>query len=196
MANYCYNHAAFTPNGSLENLELFRSAISKYRGKCIGSTEFFEILGSEAPESFDAYNEFGSRWFDLDVDDMGDLIVLSGSSAWSPVSEFFRKLCVKFNLNVESTFEEPGCDFGGYYDVSDGEVVRDKTFTYNQYQWLEGMFYESIDPDYFTEFESFDEALKQYRDVISISEPEEEIELFEFLKEMYDESRKNASENS
>jgi hypothetical protein len=196
MANYCYNHAAFTPNGSLENLELFRSVISKYDGKCIGSTEFFEILGSETPESFNAYDEFGSRWFELDVDDMGDLIVLSGSSAWSPVSEFFRKLCVKFNLNVESTFEEPGCDFGGYYDVSDGEVVRDKTFTYNQYQWLEGMFYESIDPDYFTEFESFDEALKQYRDVISISEPEEEKELFEFLKEMYDESRKNASENS
>jgi hypothetical protein len=196
MANYCYNHAAFTPNGSLENLELFRSAISKYDGKCIGSTEFFEILDSEAPESFNAYDEFGSRWFEVDVDDMGDLIVLSGSSAWSPVSEFFRKLCVKFNLNVESTFEEPGCDFGGYYDVSDGEVVRDKTFTYNQYQWLEGMFYESIDPDYFTEFESFDEALKQYRDVISISEPEEEKELFEFLKEMYDESRKNASENS
>jgi hypothetical protein len=196
MANYCYNHAAFTPNGSLENLELFRSAISKYHGKCIGSTEFFEILGSEAPESFDAYDEFGSRWFEVDVDDMGDLIVLSGSSAWSPMSEFFRKLCVKFNLNVESTFEESGCDFGGYYDVSDGEVVRDQTYTYNQYQWLEDMFYESIDSDYFTEFESFDEVLEQYRDVIGIAEPEEEKELVEFLKEMYDESRKNASENS
>jgi hypothetical protein len=196
MANYCYNHAAFTPNGSLENLELFRSAISKYHGKCIGSTEFFEILGSEAPESFDAYNEFGSRWFELDVDDMGDLIVLSGSSAWSPMSEFFRKLCVKFNLDVESTFEESGCDFGGYYDFSDGEVLRDQTYTYNQYQYLEDMFFESLDPDYFTEFESFDEALEQYSDVIGITNPEERIELVEFLKEMYDESRKNASENS
>ena len=196
MANYCYNHASFTPNGSLENLELFRSAISKYHGKCIGSTEFFEILGSEAPESFDAYEEFGSRWFEVDVDDMGDLIVLSGSSAWSPVSEFFRKLCVKFNLNVESTFEESGCDFGGYYDVTNGEVVRDETYTYNQYQDLEGMFFESLHPDYFTEFESFSEVLDHYRDVIRITDPVEERELVEFLKEMYDKSRQNASENS
>jgi len=53
------------------------------------------------------------------------------------VSEFYRKISEVYNLEIFSTFEECGNDFGGWYDCKNGEVTKDVTMTYGQYRYTE-----------------------------------------------------------
>jgi hypothetical protein len=163
-------------------------AASMYDDNLITLKEYCEITGIEYSENIDCYKEFGSERFNFNINnDCGGLCIF-GSSDKSQMIEFFKKICDRFNLDVECEFEDSDAEFGGFYQYKNGEVVRDSEFTYNQYLYMNALFYGSVFSDLFTEFESFDEVIDGYADVISIAGDDEK-NLREFLFKMYNESR-------
>ena len=136
MANNCYNWAHI--NGSKENLDLLQARLKEAKefDDSLFYPTFHSVLGIPLPESdTDVYTEFGTRWYDAEWNRESDTsATLSGDSAWSPPSEFFRKLSEIYSLTIESDYQESGADFGGYYNCSNGEVIRDQTYSYNYYQ--------------------------------------------------------------
>jgi hypothetical protein len=170
MANYCYNTSIFS--GKKENLQKMYDNIIKAKQthpeppfEHLYYRSFFTALGWDIPKKdVDVYEDFGSKWFDCDIDwDAEEQIVISGSSAWSPVSEFFLKLSRVYELEFTSEFDEAGCDFGGFYSGINGEVTDNRTYTHAQYEWLSKDF-ESIDLDYH-EFESEEEAIEFFSSI-------------------------------
>jgi hypothetical protein len=139
MANNCYNHASLC--GSKEALDLIELRVKEATQVVdhLWYETFYQVLGLHLPEqSKDTYDEFGSRWFRIELDrNSDDMLVISGDSAWSPVSEFFLKLSETYKLSIESAFDEPGADFGGWYDCENGVVLKDVTTDYRSYCYKE-----------------------------------------------------------
>jgi len=114
MANNCYNFATLI--GSKESLDLLEARLieSKKETPHLWYGSFHEVLNIPIVEDGNSYQDFGTRWFDAEWNRESDTEArLSGDSAWSPPSEFFRKLSDVYQLAIESEYEEPGCDFGG-----------------------------------------------------------------------------------
>lgn len=152
MANYCYNWAMFS--GSETALKTMLDNIQK---AVIGNDneglwyETYPItLGLDRAKvyyedsrlNFDVYEEYGSKWFEVELIDQSyengqGSVVISGDSAWSPMSPLFRKLSEVYQLEVESVFEESGNDFGGYYNCKNGEVTKDLTFEYRVFKYID-----------------------------------------------------------
>ena len=169
MANDCWNWVHFT--GKKENLQSLLNGLEKAQslneenGGLIWYQTFYTALGMDVPsEPKDTYDEFGSKWYDpCDIDFDGESITIAGSSAWSPVSQFFLKLSEVYQVEFESEYEEAGFDFGGYFAGKNGEVIDDRTYTFAQFDWLQRD-YESIDIDYHC-LESEEEAIEYYSSV-------------------------------
>ena len=108
MANNCYNHAIVC--GSKEALDLIEIKVKEATQLVdhLWYETFYQVLGLPLPEeSKDTYDEFGSKWFRIDLDrNRDDMLIISGESAWSPVSEFFLKLSEIYNVEIESIYEE------------------------------------------------------------------------------------------
>ena len=137
MANHCYNSASI--EGSEQMLNLFEQRLNeaKKEDRALFHPTFYQVLGQETTEQ-DVYFEFGSRWFEATWERQSPTMgVLSGDSAWSPVSEFFRKLSEVYELSIESTYEECGDNFGGWYDCVNGEITRDATTSYYAFRYME-----------------------------------------------------------
>ena len=136
MANNCYNWAHI--EGSKENLDLLQARLKEAKASddALYYVSFHQVLGLLIAESTsDVYDDFGTRWFTAEWDrDSDTSATLTGDSAWSPPSEFFRKLSEVYSLTIESDYEEAGCDFGGYYNCSNGNVTRDESYSYNFYK--------------------------------------------------------------
>jgi len=154
MANICSNWAVFT--GSKENLQAMYDNVMKAKQKSIdlgsGSLhhDTFPIaLGLDSKEEGNPYDEYGSRYFELDMFWENDVVVISGGSAWSPVSEFFRKLSEVYSLDVNSDYDEGGADIGGYFNCKKGVVTRDEVMSWHQFMYLENSesFWETLSED-------------------------------------------------
>jgi len=140
MANHCWNHARIT--GAKDSLDRIEKAISKAKGEeSLWFDTFKKVFdGINIEFSNDTYEEFGSKWFDCNIERESEHdLVISGDSAWSPVSPLFLKLSKCFNVSIESDYEESGCDFGGWFECSNGLVTRDEHTT-----WL--LFCDMNDP--------------------------------------------------
>ena len=169
MANYCWNWVHFT--GKKENLQRLVDGLEKAKSLnednqgLIWYKTFFTALGSEPPEEpTDVYDDFGSKWYEIqEIEFDGEGITITGTSAWSPVSQFFLKLSEVYELHFDSEFEESGCDFGGFFAGNNGKVTDDRTYTYAQYEWLQRDF-ESIDLDWH-EFEDEEDAIEHYSQI-------------------------------
>ena len=73
---------------------------------------------------------------------------MTGDSAWSPVSEFFRKLSDVYGFKIESTYEEGGMDFGGWFDCINGHITKDECASYHVYRFTEEdteFFYSTVE---------------------------------------------------
>jgi hypothetical protein len=182
MANNCYNSANL--EGSKEMLDLFEKRLEEAT-KIISHlwyTTYFAVLDMPVKEGV-SYEEFGSRWFipfwERHSATSG---VLSGDSAWSPVSEFFRKLSETYQLEIESTYEECGSDFGGWYDCKNGEVTKDKTTSYHAFRFIEEdteFFYTLIaDIEDDSSWESIDDMDEEFIALLSETQKQELIEAF------------------
>ena len=92
MANHCYNWASL--EGSKEMLDLLETRLTEATKDTnhLWWETFIQVVDMPIKEE-DTYDCFGSRWFRAYWERQGDTtLMLSGDSAWSPVSEFFRKL--------------------------------------------------------------------------------------------------------
>ena len=169
MANHCWNWVHFT--GKKENLQNLLNGLEKAKsrneenGGLIWYETFYTALGMDVPsEPKDTYDEFGSKWYDpCDIDFDGESITIVGSSAWSPVSEFFLKLSSIYQVKFQSEYEEAGMNFGGFYAGENGVVTDDRMYTFAQFDWLQRD-YESIDICWHN-LESEAEAIEHYSSI-------------------------------
>ena len=185
MANNCYNFATLI--GSKESLDLLEARLieSKKETPHLWYGTFHQVLGIEVPENGDTYTIFGTKWFDAEWNRESDTdATLSGDSAWSPPSEFFRKLSDVYQLTIESEYEEPGCDFGGYYNCSNGEILRDDTYSYNMFHLVENRqyFMKKICEDItYGTYDDYEDFAKHNEDVVQALSPKE----IEEIKEQF-----------
>jgi hypothetical protein len=177
MANNCYNFATLI--GSKESLDLLEARLieSKKETPHLWYETFHQVLGIQVPENGDTYAIFGTKWFDAEWNRESDTeATLSGDSAWSPPSEFFLKLSDVYQLAIESEYEEGGCDFAGYYNCINGEVVRDDTYSYNMFYLLQNreFFIEKICEDItYGTYDDYEDFAKHNEDVVQALSPEE-----------------------
>ena len=97
---------------------------------------------------------YGTKWdFDFSGCNTSDIskehIALSPQTAWSPPSEFCRRLTAKYDVRVEIKFDEPGIGFVGEEEFKGGEMTGQ--IFYEDY--LEGMYH--LEPDSFWENEVY-----------------------------------------
>lgn len=193
MANHCWNWSCFS--GAEADLKRMVDNINKAKdlseNKYLWYQTYFTALGQEVPEQeLKSYEEFGSRWFDCDLEVNDGFVYITGSSAWSPVSEFFCKLSKAYNLEVESEYEEPGFDFGGFFKAERGKVTEDRTMTYYQYRYeCDGLETILNDVDAY-EFESIDEAIKSFSNVKEIVTEKEWESILEQIKSVFEDTKK------
>lgn len=173
MANHCWNWSCFT--GDRADLEKLIANVNKAmelnaenRG-LLWYGNYSVALGlppwQEGDPEYDVYLRYGSKWFDCEVEDNGDNVNLVGSSAWSPMCEFFRKLSGVYNLKVEAEYEECGNDFGGFFSAEVGEVTNDKQLSYNQYRVSSDGTDSILDGIDEGDYESVDEAIEHFKDL-------------------------------
>lgn len=182
MANHCYNWANI--EGSKEMLDLFEKRLEEATKKDahLWWETYFQVLGIPLVDGV-SYEVFGSRWFHADWERQSETSgVLSGDSAWSPLSEFFRKLSDVYQLQIESTYEECGSDFGGWYHCTNGEIKKDVCTSYHAYRFQEEdteFFYTLIaDIEDDSSYESIDDLDESFIALLSETQKQELIEAF------------------
>lgn len=147
MANHCWNWASI--NGPQESLDLLEKRIEEALSGGEANSlwaKTYPILFGKTDMPDDVYDDYGSKWFDIEFDRHGKRdATISGESAWSPVSPLILKLSKEYNLHIDLEYEEPGCDFGGFYECKNGEVLRDETYTYLKYRFKCGNYLGAIE---------------------------------------------------
>ena len=137
MANHCYNMISLS--GSKEMLDLVETRLkeaTKEQNNLWYET-FFVVLGEEKQEG-NTYDLFGSKWIDFEwVRESETVATMNGDSAWSPVLEFLVRLSSIYKLKINCTYEESGCDFGGWFAVYEGTVVDNRSASFDEYRYLE-----------------------------------------------------------
>lgn len=152
MPNYCNNWATFSGSETALKtmLDNIQKAVSGNDNEGLWYETYPITLGLDRAKlhhqdgrlNFDVYEEYGSKWFEVYIDsqsyeDGQGSVVISGDSAWSPMSPLFRKLSEVYQLEVESVFEESGNDFGGYYNCKNGVVTKDLTFEWRVFRYID-----------------------------------------------------------
>lgn len=156
MANHCWNYAVFhkNPEGTKklhQRLTYLREQELKeqYTDKGLEIPEYDKavqlvslhallypkVLKQKWKDGDDAYDKFGSRWFEChwEFEEDGTL-VMTGDSAWSPMLPFFRKICKHFKLEAYGNYEESGMDFAGEFEMNETGIMVHTTMTYREYQ--------------------------------------------------------------
>lgn len=225
MANHCYNNAYFTGKRkdierlvkrikNLKKKELVENPATYEWQKDLNSINLWagnyhkllykgpDLVEGPSRSNFDVYDRYGSKWFELyaeiqeynSPDELG--LIISGDSAWSPMLPLFSKLCVKYNLTCEGSYEESGMDFAGKYTIDAEGYIDDNHMSYRDYRltedfqsyfdevlmWIEDGYYDEFNdvlnlfnPDFCT---LSTEELQQLRDTFDkfIQEKEKENE--------------------
>lgn len=137
MANHCYNSASIEGTEQMIDLFLQRLVDAKKEERALFNPTFYQVLGEEMTDE-DVYNQFGSRWFDASFDRYSpNIIYLYGDSAWSPVNEFLLRLSAVYGFTIQSTYEESGEDFGGWFSCTNGEITKDESTSYYAFRYTE-----------------------------------------------------------
>jgi hypothetical protein len=141
MANYCWNRALIT--GPKETLNIIEERFKKYNNWEGTFTEFSRmVLGLEPDvvpehettnEMFNRIYTYGTKWWDFEIDGDDDWLELRGDSAWSPPLGLLTMMTNVFDIRIEGEYSEPGCDFGGFYTIENGEC-EDNEMTYFEYE--------------------------------------------------------------
>ena len=188
MANYCSNWVSFS--GKKEDLQKLHDALryaeslNPDNGGLIWYETFYAALGLDVPsEQTDVYDEFGSKWLDIQQLDLGGIsLQLLGNSAWSPVVPFVHKLCKKFNLTASGEYEECGNDFGGFYEINEYGTLRDDMYNYISYRYLseglEGLISE------LTFYDNIEEKIERLNEAKAFMSEEDYNEIFQAIKEI------------
>lgn len=122
MANNCYNYITILGN---------ETEISELKKILLKTPEQDDYdLYHSLRNSFEIHGD-DARWFDMDVQETGDdEIMISGDSAWCPSLGLLTEISKKFtSLKIRYEYEEGGCDFAGYAEISEGNC-NDNCFSY------------------------------------------------------------------
>jgi len=128
MANLCGNFLTVT-GGTKENLQEL-------------SSKFLDLPDEEGFDSIFDVNSFKL------IDDSGGFSIVFTTN-WSPATVFVINLSHIYQVNVELTFLEPGCNFGGMLKARSGDIKYDLTMPYNEWCYFE-------DPENFLKVEGDD----------------------------------------
>jgi hypothetical protein len=154
MANICT--FSTTIQADPEKLAVLKSRLDD-NGR-LGLDSYDKLFDDVAPDDF----EWGSKWMDYSVvyDDGGDWMEISGDTAWGPVSGLWQRISEKYDATVETTYDEPGSDFGGTAEWQNGENLY-----HNETRYMEHVY--NNDNDYFwdeVESRSYDYSLEEIID--------------------------------
>ena len=167
MANNCGNWAEIS--GDFDVIHKIKKDIEE--ALAYGEAEHFwykSFCKMFDIETEDVYNTFGSKWYECYINDITSIksnseksfMIIAGDSAWSPPVGFYVELSKKYNIKVSAEYEEPGMDFGGFFECENGEVTRDECISYTKYRLI-------CDPYYAMQFA---EDVIEYDDVKSFRE--------------------------
>ena len=136
MPNWCSNCISF--EGNEKAMETLRKDVASIEnGHCI-----FTALTDykEEWDYNDWCNEFGTKWsVTMDDDIRGGMEgcdYFNCETAWSPCTEFVKKVCKKYGVEGRIEYEEGGNDFAGIVEIDvNGDEVSREEMTYNEYQY-------------------------------------------------------------
>ena len=142
MANSCWNWVHIS--GPKETLDIIEERFNKYdEMQDFTFTQFSRmVLGIEpdvAPdyetisEMFSRIYSYGTKWWAFEIERGGDWMEIRGDSAWSPPLGLLTMITKVFDVKINGEYSEPGCDFGGFYSIEDGEC-EDRQMTYFEYE--------------------------------------------------------------
>ncbi len=127
MANYCSFNTDIS--GAPEKLaELYKRLGDDGR---IGYDDYNKIFDETAPEGF----EWGTKWVEYSVsyDEGHDWMSITGDTAWYPASGLWQRISEKYEASVDMKYSEPGGDFAGRSEWSNGEMTFSEETTYNEH---------------------------------------------------------------
>jgi hypothetical protein len=125
MANNCYNYITIT--GEKTEIASFKLLLQIEANKGQDNEDIYLNLQTD----FGKF-EKDPRWFNFDVHTADDeeTITISGDSAWIPALELFTAISQRFqSFQIRYEYDEMGCDFSGWADISQGECT-DNSFAY------------------------------------------------------------------
>jgi hypothetical protein len=210
MPNWCWNNLVITPSENDEAGEGFKQLRAKLlfmvddmeASPNIWGGAFDYLVGRAGDyDEVDGWyehniREYGSKWqksakdFMESLEDDGECITMGFDTAWSPVTEFSKKLSKQYRLNIEHTFDEQGDWFAGKLLVDDGEVEEEFCESYYKGTYLIDTddFWERISSDMENWFDDLDDAQDYYDDHMKeLSTFLSPAELIRFKKEFDDE---------
>jgi len=184
MPNWCSNCISF--EGTEKAMQTLKKDVSMIKdGHCM----FTALTDIKSEWSYDVWNaEFGTKWSVVMDDDIKDTMeqhdYFNCDTAWSPCTEFVRKVCEKYGVNGRIEYSEPGCDFAGIVEIDeDGDELSREEMSYHEYEYKhlgtcgffeyfgyaveEGLIEseEQIREDYpYVDAEDMEEMLKMYRE--------------------------------
>jgi hypothetical protein len=138
MANYCWNWVGFEGNkDTLKDLQRrFEEGVKSENLVTLSNILFNEEKRIEEISSL--YDEYGTRWWDIDIDRNeidNDFLIVVGDSAWSPPSILIKRISEVYRVKATIEFEEMGNDFGGSETFINGELVEEVTMTYREWNY-------------------------------------------------------------
>lgn len=134
MANICDNYLKIT--GSKEDIERLEKFIKSSDKEEEEKWDLTKIIPVEVDDEGyykcdNIYNVWGTKWIsDVWFKNHGNSAILHFSTAWSPSLPITLEMSKKFNLTINHSYEESGCDFEGDYAVSSGEVFLNEQRDY------------------------------------------------------------------
>lgn len=142
MANHCFN--SINIYGKPESIEKVKRFFEDYENHdYINDWVHAHVKDNRLDVDADPFQKpYGGRWFDFDINDdgSGEYLHVSGSSAWSPMLGMCKVLSDEFNLEIDISFEESGCDFGGQFIFKDGSITKEFDGSYAGYRfWEDGI---------------------------------------------------------
>ena len=142
MPNWCSSFISI--DGSVENIQKIREILESTDFSKKDAKGVFETLvGRDENITEEEFrnggwynhniNRYGCKW-DIGEDvefQYGDkFITFNCETAWSPPTGFCKLLSEKYQVKVRCEFEEPGCQFAGYYEIDADGNVSEETLDY------------------------------------------------------------------
>ncbi len=140
MANHCFNFVQIT--GDEEILEEILKRLDNYE-KFNYISNFFDYVLSKRtdiplkPEDKTRldYNHYGTKWWDIDIQESRGELIISGDTAWGPPLLFVEELCRQYDLHAIHEYEEPGMNFAGIAKFGPEGEIDHQEMTYSEYKY-------------------------------------------------------------
>lgn len=168
MPNWCYNHLTIESgsNGDEQGFKVFKTKLflmkedlEQNKNVWTGVCDYF--VGREDDHETNWYDHncrvYGAKW-QPDVEEFlsgydeasGDCLTISFDSAWSPLTEFTKKLAQIYNLRIDHQFEETGNWFAGQLLVDGSDVEEEWSAGYWEgiYRLDSDNFFEQVSNDF------------------------------------------------